>query len=809
MLFKKAVLIKLVLIAALFTVLLYLFIPKPDITQHVSYSTAFYDNDEKLLRLNLARDDRYRLWTPIDKIPLDIQEATLLYEDQYFYQHIGINVVALTKAFYTSYIKGSRRVGASTITMQLARLRFGMNTHVILGKLEQIFRALQIERHYSKTEILEAYFNLAPYGSNIEGVGAASLVYFDKPASKLNLPESLLLSLIPQNPTKRNPIKKTAKPILIDTRQRLFTRWLEDHPDDADWASAMQLPISVKSTSDLPFLAPHFMNHLRSEYPHLKSGQYKTSIKLNLQKLLERHATSYIERRDRDGLNNTSAMLLNYKTMEVVAELGSVDFFNNKISGQVNGTQAKRSPGSTLKPFIYGLAIDEGLIHPLSLVKDAAKRFGAYTPENYDQGFLGPITATDSLVLSRNVPAVNLMYELKKTGLYDLLVAGGVKNLKPKEFYGLALALGGNEVTMLELVKLYAMLANLGEYKEEVILIPESSKGGSNEITAEADINQYFLSNDDNENYANSEQRANENRLLSPEAAYLTLQMLKQNTAVDEMDFQKESRQKYPVYWKTGTSFAFRDAWAVGVAGPYVLAVWVGNFTGEGHPSFIGSKAAGPLFFEIIRSLESYGLIKDNISADGLNVTKVDICASTGDLPNVHCPKTKKGMFIPGKSPIKISDVHREIYIDKKTGLRACRFDSATTKKDVYEFWPSDLISLFRQAGIVKRQPPIYLESCSINETGTRGLAPVITSPSSLIRYTVRASKLKDEVLPFTATTDSDSNYLYWFIDNRFVGKVDRDTPFFWHPEVGTFNVKVVDDLGRGSSNKVRVTLIQ
>ncbi|WP_310741900.1 transglycosylase domain-containing protein, partial [Pseudoalteromonas sp. SG41-6] len=168
--------IKLFLLAtALLAVLWYVFVPKPDITQSTTYSTAFYDSSGKLLRLNLATDDRYRLWTPIEKIPLSVQQATLLYEDQYFYQHIGIDFIALTKAFYTSYIKRSRRVGASTITMQVARLRFGMNTHVVLGKIEQIFRALQIERHYNKKQILEAYFNLAPYGSNIEGIGAASL----------------------------------------------------------------------------------------------------------------------------------------------------------------------------------------------------------------------------------------------------------------------------------------------------------------------------------------------------------------------------------------------------------------------------------------------------------------------------------------------------------------------------------------------------------------------------------------------------------------------------------------------------------
>lgn len=789
---------KLVVIAALFIVLLYIFLPKPDIKGQIPFSTAFYDQNETLLRLNLASDDRYRLWLPLEEIPLQIQQATLLYEDQYFYQHIGINLFAITKAFYTSYIKRSRRVGASTITMQLARLRYGMNTHVISGKLEQIFRALQIEKYYSKEQILEAYLNLAPYGGNIEGIGAASLIYFDKHANKLNLPESLLLSLIPQNPTKRNPTKKSAKPLLLETRINLFDRWLKDHPEDADWRTAMQFPINVHSTANLPFLAPHFLNHIKKENPLLKSGQYKTTLNITLQQLLERHASNYVQRRKRDGIDNVSAILLNYKTMEIVAELGSADFFNDKISGQVNGTLAKRSPGSTLKPFIYGLALDEGLIHPLSLVKDAPKRFGAYTPENYDQHFLGPITATDSLVLSRNVPAVNLMYRLKKRGLYELLQSADVENLKPKAFYGLALALGGNEVTMLELVRLYAMLANMGEYKNEVILTPKDplKEKGIHAKVKNPDVHFNVKAND-------------KKQLISAEAAYLTLQMLKKNKAVDEIDFQNERRQKYPVYWKTGTSFAFRDAWSVGIAGDYVLAVWVGNFSGKGHPSFIGRSAAGPLFFEIIRSLEKDNLIEDDISAEGLNITEVDICSSTGYLPNKHCPKTEKGLFIPGKSPIKISDIHREIYIDKATGLRACRYDENKTTKEIYEFWPSDLISLFRQAGIIKRQPPVYLKSCSINETSTRGIAPRITSPSHLLSYTVRASKLKEELIPFIANTDTDSTSLYWFVGDRYVGEVDRDTPFFWKPEIGSFEIRVVDDLGRGSTTQIRVELVQ
>ena len=758
--------------------MLYVVIPKPSIVEHTSYSSAYYDSQGELLRLTLAKDERYRLWVPIDKIATVLQQATVLYEDRYFYQHQGVNLVALIRAFFVSYIKRSRKVGASTITMQLARLRYGLNTRTLSGKTIQILRALQIERHYSKAQILEAYLNLAPYGANIEGVGAASLIYFDQSANNISLSQALLLSLIPQNPNKRNPIKIKAHKLLVDSRQKLFTRWLQQYPQHKHYQAEMNLPISVQTPADLPFKAPHFVNHIQQRYPYLPSAQYQTSINLQLQTLLEQHARAYVKRRQGDGIENTAALLLNYRTMQVAAELGSVDFFADAISGQVNGTHAKRSPGSTLKPFIYALAMDQGLIHPLTLLKDAPRRFGAYTPENYDQKFIGPVSATDALVLSRNVPAVNLLLQLESPGFYGMLQAADIEQLQAEDFYGLALALGGNEVSMYELVQLYAMLANRGRY-QKAVTIP-------------------------------GYQRQQEKSLLSAEAAYLVLDMLRQNPAVDQSDFQIKAENNYPVYWKTGTSFAFRDAWSVGIVGPYVLAVWVGNFSGEGNPAFIGREAAAPLFFEIIRSLElrnQSSLHSDFLQAN-LNITEVDICAETGDLPNRHCPSSQKGWFIPGKSPIKLSSIHREIYIDKKTGKRACRYHPATTEKSVYEFWPSDLIKLFKQAGIAKRQPPAYLSSCSLNTLSRSGLAPDITSPSDLVSYTIRASNEQDESIPFTAVTDSDAKFLYWFVDNRFIGKTKRDEPLFWHPEVGQFKVSVIDDLGRGNNQTISVHLV-
>jgi len=774
--------LKVAAVIALAAAATWLLLPKPDLVRYHDYSRAFYDRNDRLLRLTLAADEQYRLYVPLEQIPAVLQQATLLYEDQHFYQHPGLDPLALLRAFWSSYISRQRTVGASTITMQVARLRWHLYTRSLTGKLEQILRALQLTRHYSKDQILEAYLNLASYGRNIEGVEAASLVYFNKHAAELNLPEALSLSVIPQNPVKRNPTTTTGSAQLVAARNELFDRWVEKHPNDAGQRLFFELPLAVRPPEQLPFAAPQFVNDLDLRLPHLQRGSIRTSLDLGLQQRCEQLVSRYVDRRRQDGIENAAVAILNHETMEIEALIGSADFWDVRIDGQVNGVAAKRSPGSALKPFVYALAMDQELIHPMSMLKDAPRRFAGFSPENFDQVFLGPVFAKDALISSRNLPAVELQAQLKNPGLYQFLLQSGVSSLRDEDFYGLALSLGGVELTMEELLRLYALLPNGGRLRPLHKLLEEPEESETQTVT-----------------------------LLSPEASYLTLDMLKDNPAPTEPSLLGQVSEPMSIAWKTGTSFAFRDAWAIGVSGPYVIAVWVGDFSGAGNPAYVGRRAAGPLLFELFRALGRgrNWLATGNLNPELLNISRVSVCADTGDLPGRYCPRETESWFIPGVSPIKLSTIHRAIPVNKKSGLRACWARTGETEMQVFEFWPSDLLQVFRQAGISIKAPPDYESDCSLEDKSGAGMTPIILSPSEGVVYSLRSAALEQERIPLSAAVDADVKELFWFVGGRYVGKAARDASFFWKPSSGDFTVRVVDDHGRASQKTIKVSLVK
>ena len=781
-------LLKVMIAAAVITLLLpcllYVFAPKPEVKQYTPYSSAFFDRNGQLLRLKLASDDRYRLYQPLDAISPTLVKATVLYEDKDYYEHSGIDLSALFRAAWDTYIKKSRRVGASTISMQVARLRWRIPSNTLSGKLIQLVRAVQLSRHYSKEEILELYLNLAPYGRNIEGVAAASLIYFNKKPSELNLSEALTLSVIPQNPNKRNPTLKSNLAELRSARARLYERWIALHPSDAKLRSLIELPLAVRTPEKLPFKAPHFVNYISKQQSQWHSGFVNTSLDINTQQSLERIVKKYVTGKASIGINNASALLLNYETMSVEAMVGSADFHNAGIFGQVNGTTAKRSPGSTLKPFVYGLAIDEGIIHPHTLLKDSPRRYGGFTPENYDKQFRGPISAKDALISSRNVPAVDLQAQLKKQSFYDFLKQAGITKLQDESHYGLALALGGGEVSMLELASLYAMLANQGELKK---------------------IHTHIETDND-------KQTRKPKRLLSKEASFLILDILKDNAPPNQSSLNKLSQygvEKQHTAWKTGTSWSFRDAWSVGVSGPYVLVIWVGNFNGESNPAFIGRRAAGPLLFSIFNQLTNNShtpwKVSDTTNFEQLNIKKVEVCAQTGDLYQSYCEGKKETWFIPGVSPIKVSNIHRKIPINIETGLRSCAHRHGETEFKIYEFWPSDFLKIFNQAGISLKTPPAFEKQCELSGLSYSGKKPIITAPQNTVEYFIRLEQEKDRQIPFKAITEPDVKKLYWFVDQTYIGSAKASQTLLWSAKPGNYNVRAVDDSGRASSVNIVV----
>src|SRR5437588_2508934 len=737
----------------------WLLLPKPPLLDGVSFSQCVRDRDGKLLRVTLTSDQKFRVWTSLHDISPELIDATLRYEDKYFARHPGVNPIALLRSGFGA-LRGGARTGASTITMQLARLRFQLQTRTPTGKFIQIVRALELERHYSKSEILEAYLNLAPYGRNIEGVGAASQIYFGKTAAWLTVPESISLSVIPQSPTRR---------ALYTNRDNRSLNAAQDNWYDRARPGAQNSAreFSARAEMEGTCLAPHFVQPVLAT----EKGRdgIATTLDLQKQQLIERRITDYIRGNRNRGIQNAAALLVDVRTMDVLAQVGSADFFNGEIQGQVDGTRSPRSPGSTLKPFIYALALDQGLIHPLSILADAPRSFGDYNPENFDREFLGPIRACDALARSRNIPAVELTSHLAHPTLYRFLKTSGVRLPKAESFYGLALPLGGAEVSMQDLVRLYVSLANNGELRPL--------------------------------RFTTRDPIAQPKKILSPEAAFLTLEMLA-NVPRPEMNCADGSRSA-PVYWKTGTSHGFRDAWSIAVFDHYVLGVWVGNFDGRPNPAFVGRTAAAPLLFQIIDSLRAAWPEPSvrHLPPPGSNLKRVEFCALSGDLPNQFCTQHVEGWFIPGVSPIKTCDVHREVLVDVASGLRVPLDDGTRQlRREVYEFWPGEFLTLFEQAGIPRRVPPPFLPNNGSELASRSGQKPVIVSPSK--KEIVLASTKR---IPLRAKAEGDVREIFWFAGKQFVGKAAPNQVVEWTATAGDYEITALDDHGRADSHSVTV----
>ena len=740
----------------------WLLLPKPPLLDGISFSQCVRDRNGKLLRVTLSADQKFRIWTPLEKISPDLIDATLRYEDKYYARHPGVNPIALARGAAELLRLHRATTGGSTITMQLARLRFHLHTRTISGKLEQIMRALELERHYSKNQILEAYLNLAPYGRNLEGIGAASEIYFDKPASKLSRPEAIALSVIPQSPSRR-ALHTDRDNHSVNLAQ---TSWYDRAGVDTDAEFSMR-EFRPRMQTERKFIAPHFVQEVL-ETSHGRD-EIVTTLDLEKQQAIERRVTDYVANNRNRGIENAAVFLVDTRTMDVLAQIGSADFYKADINGQVDGTRSPRSPGSTLKPFVYALALEQGLIHPLSILADAPRSFGEYNPENFDREFLGPIRACDALARSRNVPAVELASHLAHPTLYQFLSTADVRLPKAESFYGLALPLGGAEVSLQDLVRLYAALANNGELRPL-------------RFTARDRI-------------------AKPKRILSPEAAFLTLEMLG-NVPRPEMNCA-DGNHSARVYWKTGTSHGFRDAWSIAVFDHYVLGVWVGNFDGRANPAFVGRTAAAPLLFQIIDSLRAAWPepTVPHQPPPGANLKRVEFCALSGDLPNRFCTQHVEGWFIPGVSPIKTCDVHREVLVDIATGLRV-PIDDGTRhlKREVYEFWPGDFLTLFEQAGIPRRVPPPFLPDTGSELASRVGQKPIIVSPNS--KEILLVSK---KTIPLRAKADADVREIFWFAGKQFVGKAAPNQVLEWTAAAGDYEVTALDDHGRAGSHSVVV----
>ena len=499
---------------------------------------------------------------------------------------------------------------------------------------------------------------------------------------------------VPQNPIKRAPTPTLTPTEMINARKTLFESWVEKHPEDFDKGIFMDMQMSVYCS--FPNEVRHFTEMLSMSNTREQKAPVATTINLDIQKKCEDLFNSYIDQNKSFGVNNGAILLIDWKNMEVVANIGSANYYDDDILGKVNATTSKRSPGSTLKPFIYAMALDQGLIHYRTMLKDTPVTFNEYSPDNYGSVFKGPVQAWFALDDSRNIPAIYLEQNLSSPDLYDFMTESGVTGMEERDYYGLSIVLGTCDVTMLELAKMYATLCNNGIQKD-IKFYPDEKTGVGK-------------------------------RLLSKESSFIVRKMLDEN--VPPYQNKPKDLENISIGYKTGTSIGFKDSWSVGIFDRYIICVWIGNFDGHGNNSFLGRRMSAPLLFNI-----AYSILSDQTPEERLdpemppeNAIQIPVCSVSGAIPNDDCPQTELSWFIPGVSPITKCKIHREINIDTRTGYRTDETDKPYIKTVVREFWPSDLQQLFEEAGLPRLIPPDYPPDDFKLDLSNKGYKPEIIS---------------------------------------------------------------------------------
>jgi len=549
-------------------------------------STTIVDRNGKLLRAYAMADGRWRL--PVDaKTGVDPGYLKLLlaYEDRRFRIHAGVDPFALARAAFQLLIRGHIVSGGSTITMQLARLMEPRRSRSVYAKLHQIVRAVQLERQLSKDEILDLYLSMAPFGGNLEGVRAASIAYLGKEPKRLSLAEAALLVALPQSPeTRRLDRYPDAARV---ARDRVLDRMVEDGQISEEDAVAAKVQPVPRLRKPMPILAPHAADQAMAIMKD--ASVIALTLDAALQKVLEMLA------RDRAialGPNISVAIIaVDNASGDVLARVGSPYYFDDRRAGQVDMTRAVRSPGSTLKPFIYGLAFEDGFVHPESLIDDRPIRFGSYAPENFDMTFQGTVPVRKALQMSLNVPAVALLDRVGASRLSSRLKQAGVNLVLPMdEAPGLAMGLGGVGITLQDRVQLYSGLARLGNTRplREIVSLRDDARDNL--------------------------------RLLDQVAAWQVGNVL-MGTPPPENGVHNR------IAFKTGTSYGYRDAWSIGFDGRITIGVWVGRPDGAPAPGIVGRTAAAPILF--------------------------DAFARTGKLPT-PLPKPPKGTLIASNAKLPL-----------------------------------------------------------------------------------------------------------------------------------------------------------
>ena len=614
---------------------------------HVPYSTVVTDRNEELLGARIASDGQWR-FPPRNTTPEKIKECLITFEDKHFYHHWGVNPFAIGRAFYQN-VKNKRIVsGGSTLTMQTIRLARN-ESRTFREKLIEMIWATRLEFRASKEEILSMYISHAPFGGNVVGLDAAAWRYFGHSADDLSWAESAMLAVLPNAPAMIHLSK--GRKTLLDKRNRLLKQLLEKKTIDS---STYELAIS-EPLPDEPHALPQIAPYLVSRFYQERNGEYsRSTINKGIQTQVEDLAERWSNEFGRSDIRNLAILVIDIPSNQVVAYCGNVHFDRKQGGNQVDVIQAPRSTGSILKPFLYYAMLQEGSLLPDMLLPDVPVNINGFTPQNFSMQFEGAVPASEALARSLNIPAVTMLQRYGVPKFHSFLHQIGLKTInRSSSHYGLSLILGGAEATLWDVTNAYAMMGR------SLLQLPQRSCSlllPTSRITESTDP-------------------------FQPGAVWQTFDALKEVNRPEEIDW-KSIPSMQTIAWKTGTSYGFRDAWAVGVTPRYAVGVWVGNATGEGKPGLVGAQTAGPVLFDIFNLLPSSSWFT---RPAGIFV-EAEVCRKSGHLKGRFCDETDTLLVLPAGLRTEACPYHHLVTLSADESQRIYE-NCANTEPTLRKSW--------------------------------------------------------------------------------------------------------------------------
>jgi penicillin-binding protein 1C len=740
-------------------------------------STVVVDRDSVVLTAFLSTDSKWRFPQPINQTSPFLQQAFVAKEDAFFWMHPGVNPVSMARALWHNVWTGTRTSGASTITMQVVRL-LQQNPRTVWHKTMETILAVQLELRCSKRQILELYCSLVSYGGNVEGVSAASWLYYNKWPYQLTIAEVTALVVVPNKPTTLR--LSNTNPHIVRSRNKWLRRFYhEGLITQQQCNDALAEPLSITRVTT-PRNAWHLSQRLHASMP--AEAILVTTIDGEVQQRVHDLAIQHQRRIQPLGIGSASVIVVENSTGNVVAYVGNPDIHAPGAEGYVDGVTAVRSPGSTLKPLVYGLALDAGIVTPKKMLLDIPVMFDGYAPENFDKRFSGMVPMEQALATSLNIPAVQTLHELGMQPLLRALQRVGFRSVTTNaSTLGLSAVLGGCGVTLEELTTLYTGIANGGEVRKL--------------------------------QYVPTQRRSAKQQILSASASYIITESMLLVARPDVPTFSEYVKDIPLVAWKTGTSYGRRDAWSIGSSARYTVGVWCGNMNGKGSANLTGATIASPLLFAIVRAIDGS---THSESRDGSPLTLLQwharppelgsrfVCSISGLPPADSCTDVILDDVIPGVSKSERCNHRREYLVNAQRTMRFCSYCVPQTGfvRRWYTNVPPAVLAFYRSENRTILPPPPHNDRCTHVATDGELL---ITAPVANKHYIIEQHV--EPRLQLRCTTPTDATTVFWYVNDVFVCSAPATGYAFVSPKQGHNTVQCVDSQGRSQTISFDVSL--